>query len=93
MQMAQASAMCFHRTLAGFQFNGRLLRQNSDAFSIFMCCGILYVVDALLRFFTQRKSIWSEMDVIILIKEFFHIQIHISEFKHFIKTRLQKQSR
>ena len=53
-----------------------------------------YLIAALLRFFTQHKPSWFEMDVMILIKEFFHIQIDIT-FEYFpflFETHLQKQN-
>ena len=41
-----------------------------------------YLIAVLIGLFTQHKPDWSEMDVIILINEFFHIQIYIT-FEYF----------
>ena len=60
-----------------------------------------HVIAALFRFLMQQKPNWSEMDVITLIKELFHIQRYVggsklmnaSPSRSFITTHVQKQSR
>ena len=52
--------------------------------SKFLCIAVFYLKVCnycSLKNFRQHKPNWSEMDVIILIKVFFYIQIYISQSK------------
>ena len=67
---------CFHRQLAEVQFQQTPSGKRFRWF--FNLRGLRYftkkcVITALLRYFMQQKPNWIEMDIIILIVEFFHI--------------------